>query len=98
MIWSLSSYDSLLVYKWGVLCVNDGVSLCFLNHLIHVRPLFPQTNHLGRIYSLSDWDAGLRFHPQPGSPVGGVYHSWSFRVGNHYRGKATEVVNITARA
>lgn len=45
--------------------------------------LFPQTNRLGRLCPLSDRDGHLHLHPQPGLPVGGVCHSWNFRVGNH---------------
>lgn len=48
-----------------------------------VMLLSPQTDHLGRVYPFSNWDAGLHLHPQLGSPVGGVRYSWSFRVGNH---------------
>lgn len=54
--------------------------LCCLNCITDV---LPQTDHPGRVSPLSHWDAGLRLHPQYGSPVGGVRHSWDFRVGNH---------------
>ena len=53
--------------------------------MINIPLVSPQTDDPGRISPVSDRDARLHLHPQPGSPVGGVYHSWSFRVGNDHR-------------
>lgn len=60
--------------------------------------ILPQTDHPGGVSAVSDWDAGLRLHSQPGSSVGGIYHRWNLRVGNHKTMATTMVINITGRA
>lgn len=44
----------------------------------------PQTNHPGCVPLNTRWNADLRLYSQPGSPLGGVYYSCSFRVSSHY--------------
>lgn len=51
--------------------------------MLHICLLPLQANDAGCVRPRTDWDAGLCIHPQPGSPVGRLYHSWSFRVSKY---------------
>lgn len=77
MVFSDNSQSVVVwTHQLCVLCVRmtvDRIIIC-------VPLLSPQTNLPGRLLLLSGWDARLHFHPQPGLPVGGVRHCWSFRV------------------
>lgn len=41
-----------------------------------------QANHPHSVYTLFGCNVGVCLYPQPGSPMGGVSHSWTFRVSN----------------
>ena len=56
---------------------------CCSNTMILIRSLCFQADHPVCVPPHADRHAGLRLNPQPGSPVGGVYHGRTFRVGNH---------------
>lgn len=78
-------------------CVPEKIN----NHQIPFlsNTLLPslQADHSGCLHPFSGRDAGLRLHPEPGSPLGGLYHCRSFRVGYDSPTDTVIVTKITGR-
>lgn len=84
VVWVSPPFVQMAWVTRGLHWLRTGCLTALLSELIYSHLLSPQTNHLVCISPHSNRDACLCLHPEPGSPVGRVCHSWSFRVGNHY--------------
>lgn len=86
----ISLRDSLKAYV-----IQPLSQFTFLHVIIScVCCISPQTNHLCHLCSDADWDAGVHLYPQPGSPLGGFYHKWNFRVGSHPGGELDQKITF----